>query len=127
MMVVSFSITGLHATAQVLYEESVALRCKMGDKEGIAESLGNLGDVASTEHKSAARKHILDSLRLRQETDERFQQTSCLIGAGLVLLFYSFENNTLTMSLRHLHTKCERRLSYFMTRRFADGCVGWIN
>lgn len=29
----------------------------------------------------------------------------------------------LIMSLKYLCMECERRLAYFVTRRFADGCL----
>ena len=72
--------------ARALFEEALALCQEMDDKTNMAYVLLGLGMVDLAENKREARKHILHSLRLRQETGEQSYETSSLIGvAGLAL------------------------------------------
>jgi len=73
---------GNYVAARALHEENLALSQEMDDKTGIAYALLNLGLVDLVESKLEARKHILNSLRLRQEMGEQQTQTSSLIGAA---------------------------------------------
>jgi adenylate cyclase len=77
---------GDDAAARALLEESLALSKEMDVKSIMAYALFGLGLVGLAENKPEARKHILHSLRLRQETGEQAQQTYSLVGvAGLAL------------------------------------------
>jgi len=75
-------IQGDYATARGLYEECLILCKEMEDKSTMAYALLGLGLVDLAESKLEAYKNILGSLRLRQETGEKLQQTSSLIGAA---------------------------------------------
>jgi predicted ATPase len=79
-------LQGDYTTARASLEECLALCKEMGDKSMMAYALLGLGLVDLAEEKPDAREHILDSLRLRQETGEQLYQTSSLVGvAGLAL------------------------------------------
>jgi hypothetical protein len=58
----------------------------LGEKTQMASALLGLGLVDLAEHKLTARENILHSLRLRQETGERWLQTSTLIGMAELAL-----------------------------------------
>jgi len=75
---------GDYVAARAFQEESLAIFHEIGDKQGIAWLVLGLVDLA--EHKAEAREHLLNSLRLQQETGEQHAQTSSLIGiAGWAL------------------------------------------
>jgi hypothetical protein len=60
----------------------------MDEKTLMAYALIGLGfvDLAASRNTPAARKHILHSLRLRQEMGEQLQQTSSLVGVAWLAL-----------------------------------------
>lgn len=77
---------GEYRAARARFEEILAPTREMDDKTGVGFVLLGLGLVELAENNPKAREHILNSLRLRQETGEQVQQTSGLIGAaGLAL------------------------------------------
>jgi len=71
-----------YASARASFEEGLALCEEMDEKTLMAHVLLGLGLVGLAENKPEARDHILDSLRLRQETGEQVPQTSSLIGVA---------------------------------------------
>jgi tetratricopeptide (TPR) repeat protein len=67
------AIQGDHAAARAFYEKSLSLRREMGDKQGIAISLGNLGNEAwSQDDYAAARALYEESLSLRREMGDKW-------------------------------------------------------
>jgi hypothetical protein len=79
-------LQGEYVTARALYEECLTLYNEMDEKQQTAYALLGLGLVDLAENKPEAREHILQSLRLRQESGEQLYQTSSLVGvAGLAL------------------------------------------
>jgi len=77
---------GDYSTARALFEEVLVMCKEMGEKYVKAFALLSLGLVDLATRQPTARVHIVDSLRLRQETGEQNLQISSLVGmAGLVL------------------------------------------
>ena len=77
---------GDHVAARRLHEECLALCKQMDEKRETAYGLLGLGLVDLADDESAAREHILESLRLRKETGEQREQTSSLIGMAVLVL-----------------------------------------
>ncbi len=64
---------GDYPAAKAFYEESLAIRRELGDRSGIAGSLGNLGSVtASQGDHPAARALLEESLAIYRELGDRF-------------------------------------------------------
>ncbi|HLK55439.1 MAG TPA: tetratricopeptide repeat protein [Chthonomonadaceae bacterium] len=61
-----------HITALRFFQECLALRQEIGDKRGVASSLGSLGNVAKNEGDyPLARRRLEESLALFEELDDR--------------------------------------------------------
>jgi len=73
---------GDYVTARSLLEECLKLCKEIEDKSTRAYALLGLGLVDLAEELPEARRNIVASLRLRQETGEQVLQTSSLIGAA---------------------------------------------
>lgn len=78
-----------YAVARTLFEETLAICKEIDEKPQMGQALLGLGltlFLDAVGDKLEARKYILQSLRLRQETGEQWTQTSSLVGvAGLEL------------------------------------------
>src|SRR5579871_6424352 len=62
-----------YATARALYEESLAIRRELGDKNGIADSLSNLGEMAKEQGDYAAARALYEeSLAIRRELGDKY-------------------------------------------------------
>ena len=73
------------ARAQALHEEALALRRELGDRRGIAGSLGNLGVVARNRGElTRARVLYEESVALMRELGDRWGNIDMLINLGLV-------------------------------------------
>jgi len=78
---------GDYPAARALYEESLAIRRELGDRSGIAGSLGNLGNVAVNQgDHSAARALQEQSLAIYRELGDRFGTANTLNNLGVVAL-----------------------------------------
>jgi predicted ATPase len=78
---------GDYPAAWALYEESLAIRRELGDRSGIAGSLGNLGNVAVNQgDHSAARALQEQSLAIYRELGDRFGTANTLNNLGVVAL-----------------------------------------
>jgi len=81
-------LQGDTTSARDLYQESLALCKEMEQKTSTAYALFGLGLVglADLRDELETHKNILESLRLRQQAGEKYNQTSSLVGvAGLAL------------------------------------------
>ena len=59
-----------------------------------------------------------------QKPNNRWDAHGAIRYRGMRFHYYSFESNVLSrMSLKDLQVKSERRLAYFVMRRFADGLI----
>jgi non-specific serine/threonine protein kinase len=78
---------GDYPVARALYEESLAIRRELGDRSGIAGSLGNLGNVAVNQgDRPAARALQEQSLAIYRELGDRFGTANTLNNLGVVAL-----------------------------------------
>jgi non-specific serine/threonine protein kinase len=76
---------GDHAAARPLFEESLAIRRELGDRQGIAESLNNLGEVAQAQGDHAAARALHEeSLAIRRELGHRWGIAVSLNNLGTV-------------------------------------------
>jgi len=63
---------GEYAAAQAYYEESLAIRQEIGDRQSIAGSLHNLGTVAQSQGEYAAARTCYEEARIiNRETGNR--------------------------------------------------------
>lgn len=78
---------GDYTSARALFEESLTIRRELGDQEGIAQSLGNLGNVAHEQGDYAsARTRLEESLAIRRVLGERRSIAAALGNLGNVAL-----------------------------------------
>ena len=78
---------GDYPAARALHEEGLAIRRELGDRSGIAASLGNLGNVAVNQSDYAAAKALHEeSLAIRRELGDRFGIAVRLNNLGNVAL-----------------------------------------
>jgi len=78
---------GDYQAARALHEEGLAIRRELGDRSGIAASLGNLGNVAVNQSDYAAAKALHEeSLAIRRELGDRFGIAVRLNNLGNVAL-----------------------------------------
>jgi predicted ATPase/class 3 adenylate cyclase/Tfp pilus assembly protein PilF len=76
---------GDYTSARSLYEESLFLRRKFGDQEGIAGSLNNLGNVAEQQgNYASARSLYEESLSLTRELGDKWRIAASLNNLGNV-------------------------------------------
>ena len=76
---------GDYAAAHTYYQDSLAIRKKLGDHSGIATCLNNLGSLAHWQGDyAAARKYYQDSLAIRKELGDRSGIASTLNNLGAV-------------------------------------------
>jgi predicted ATPase/DNA-binding SARP family transcriptional activator len=76
---------GDYASAQRLYEESLAIRRELADRPGIAASLGSLGTMAYTRGDYAAARALYEeSLAIQHELGDKHSITGSLTGLGAV-------------------------------------------
>ncbi len=74
-----------HASAQALFEESLALKRELGDKQGMAASLNNLGGMAKQQGDNASARTLFEeSLALRREGGDKGGIAVSLGNLGLV-------------------------------------------
>jgi tetratricopeptide (TPR) repeat protein len=112
-------------TAGSLFAESLAYCIDMEFVVGEAYALLGLGLVGLAENRPDARKHILHSLRLRQEIGEQWEQTSSLIGvAGLAVhegkpQFAAQVLGAVASALEALNAVMEVEMIYFHTQTLA--------
>jgi adenylate cyclase len=117
---------GDYTSARVLLEECLVLSQEVGNKTILASTLLGLGLVDLAEHKTEARKHIMDSLNLRRETGENYWQTTSLIGvAGLVLhegkpLFAAKLLGAVESALKRLNAVMEPEVIHFHAQTLAE-------
>jgi predicted ATPase/DNA-binding CsgD family transcriptional regulator len=80
-------LQGDHVAAKALVEESLALYRELGDKEGIASALTNLGYVAVLSQRDLASVPSLleEAMALRPELRDRRTVARLLVFAGLVM------------------------------------------
>jgi len=78
---------GDYPAARALYEESLAIRRELGDRSGIAGSLGNLGNVAVNQGDHPAARALQEqSLAIYRELGDRFGTANTLNNLGVVAL-----------------------------------------
>lgn len=108
-----------------LFTESLVYCMDMEDVMSEAFALLGLGLVGLAEDKPDAGKHILHSLRLRQEIGEQWEQTSSLIGvAGLAVhdgkpQFAAQVLGAVASALEALNAVMEVEMIYFHTQSLA--------
>jgi predicted ATPase len=79
---------GDYGTARTLYEESLAIRRELGDKLGIAASLGNLGVMAYEQGDyGAARTLYEEGLAIRRELGDKLGIAASLGNLGVVAFY----------------------------------------
>jgi len=78
---------GDYPAAGAFYEESLAIRRELGDRSGIAGSLGNLGNVAVNQGDHPAARALQEqSLAIYRELGDRFGTANTLNNLGVVAL-----------------------------------------
>jgi len=78
---------GDYPSASALYEESLAIFRELGDRSGIAASLGNLGNVAVNQGDHPAARALQEqSLAIYRELGDRFGTANTLNNLGVVAL-----------------------------------------
>lgn len=102
--------------ARQLYEESVALRRKVGDERGMATTLGNLGTLAQKAGDTAtAREYYTQSLRLRNRLREPLGIAITLNNLGEVAV----AENDFSLAIT-LFTHAERILTDLKSRYVSE-------
>jgi len=78
---------GDYPAARVLHEESLVIRRELGDRPGIAASLGNLGNVALNQGDYPAATALQEqSLAIRRELGDRYGTATTLNNLGVVAI-----------------------------------------